>query len=74
MPNRQKKAPGKTPKKSVDNVKDVFEMLGLFQLLNIKHNPEEAVLKTMKGKAKKEIEKQSSGSGKYSNGTTVTSC
>ena len=61
------------PKKSVDDVEDVYEMLGLFKLLHIEHDPNAAVLSNMQEQAKKKIGEQSSGSGKYSNGTTVTS-
>ncbi|XP_028400785.1 uncharacterized protein LOC114523922 [Dendronephthya gigantea] len=45
-------------------------MMELFKLLHIEYDPQKLVLSEMKETAKKEIEEQSSGSGKYSNGIT----
>ena len=63
----------KTPKKNIDDIQDIRQMLELFGLLHIEHDPNKLDLSEMKETAKKVIEDQSSGSGKYSNGTTVTS-
>jgi hypothetical protein len=46
-------------------------MLKLFKLLNLPSDPENLNLAQMKKEAKAEIQAQSSGSGQYSNGTTV---
>jgi hypothetical protein len=61
----------KTPQKNIDDIADVTEMVELFKLLHIDHNRENLNLKEMKKKAKAKIQEQSSGSGQYSNGTTV---
>ncbi len=59
------------PPKDIDNIEDVKELFGLFELLHLPLDPEKIDLKEMKKEAKKKIKEQSSGSGQYSNGTTV---
>ena len=49
-------------------------MLEVFKLLHIKHDMKKCDLEEMKKTVKEEIEEQSSGSGKYLNGTTVSVC
>ncbi|XP_028400623.1 dual serine/threonine and tyrosine protein kinase-like [Dendronephthya gigantea] len=68
--SRRRTTTKKAPKKNVDDIQDVFTMFEVFKLLHIKHDPQKCDLIEMKKTAKKEIEEQSSGSGKYSNGTT----
>ncbi|XP_028400787.1 uncharacterized protein LOC114523923 [Dendronephthya gigantea] len=66
----QKRISGKTPKKNVEDIQDISEMLGLFRLLHIAHDPTKLGLSEMKKTAKRVLEDQGSGSGKYSYGTT----
>ena len=63
----------KTPEKNIDDIDDVVKMVEIFKLLKIEYDRNSLNLKKMKKKAKEVIEEQSSGSGKYSNGTTVLS-
>ena len=70
MPKRQKR----TPKKNVDDIQDFGEMIELFKLLHIKYDTKILNFSEMNRTAKKVIEEQSSGRGKYSNGTTVILC
>ena len=61
------------PPKNIDDIKDFDEMMKVRKLLHLDlGNAEHLILTEMKEKAKKKIEEQSSGSGQYSNGTTVT--
>ena len=61
------------PPKNIDDIKDFDEMMKGRKLLPLDlSNAENLNLTEMKEKAKKKIEEQSSGSGQYSNGTTVT--
>ena len=62
----------KMPPKNIDDIKDVKKMMELFELLDLAHDPENLNLTPMKKEAKNKIKEQSSGSGQYSNGTTVT--
>ncbi|XP_028400660.1 uncharacterized protein LOC114523825 [Dendronephthya gigantea] len=66
----QKRISGKTPKKNVEDIQDISEMLGLFRLLHIAHDPTKLDLSEMKKTAKRVLEDQGSGSEKYSYGTT----
>ena len=70
--NRRKGPSKKVPKKNIDDIKRIREVLELFDLLGIKEDSEELNLSEMKKIAKWVIEDQSSGSGKYLNGPTVT--
>ncbi|XP_028400624.1 uncharacterized protein LOC114523790 [Dendronephthya gigantea] len=58
------------PKKNVDDIKKMRDMLDLFELLHISYDSEQMNLPEMRKIARKVIEDQRSGSGKYSNGTT----
>ena len=61
------------PPKDIDDIKNFEEMMKMRKLLHLDlGNAENLNLTEMKEKAKKKIEEQSSGSGQYSNGTTVT--
>ena len=62
----------KKPLKKIDDIKKIKEMLTLFELLGLPDDSENLDLAQMKKDAKAKIEEQSSGSGQYSNGTTVS--
>ncbi|XP_028400622.1 uncharacterized protein LOC114523788 [Dendronephthya gigantea] len=68
--NKKERIQENKPKKDVEKIEDVFEMAKLFKLLHIKHDSKKLDLDEMLKTVKKELKKHSSGSGKYSNGTT----
>ena len=70
-PTDKKATEAKKPIKNIDDIKNFKEMLALFELLGLPFDSENLNLAEMKKEAKAKIEEQSSGSGQYSNGTTV---
>ena len=60
------------PKNSIDDVEDVMEMAEIFKLLKIKYDRKHMNLEKMKKQATEVLNDQSSGSGGYSKGTTVS--